>query len=120
MKAKNGKANPDTARQDTYLYGHPNGKGRFRSAQEFYPHLLWLACDQENDSFQNCSCKYCFSDRMAAGTEAITKSTQPETLTKPLDSRAEPPKAALATPSAKEAAIKAKPRATQMLNSKTA
>ncbi|KFY11042.1 hypothetical protein V492_04705 [Pseudogymnoascus sp. VKM F-4246] len=119
VKAKNGKANADSARQDTYLYGHPNGKGRFRSAQEFYPHLLWLACDQENDSFQNCSCKYCFSDRMA-GTEAITKPTQPEALTKPLDGRAEPPKAATPTPLAKESAMRSKPRAAQPLKTKTA
>ncbi|KFY30817.1 hypothetical protein V493_01627 [Pseudogymnoascus sp. VKM F-4281 (FW-2241)] len=119
VKAKNGKANADTARQDTYLYGHPNGKGRFRSAQEFYPHLLWLACDQEDDSFRNCSCKYCFSDRMA-GTEATTKSAQPETIIKPLDGRPEPPKTALVTPVTKEAAIKSKPRTTQFINSKTA
>ncbi|ELR03770.1 hypothetical protein VC83_05609 [Pseudogymnoascus destructans] len=118
VKAKNGKANADSARQDTYLYGHPNGKGRFRSAQEFYPHLLWLACDQENDSFHNCSCKYCFSDRMAE-SEAVTKSTQPEALTKPIDGRAEPPKAALAAPLARKAAIKTEPRTSQIPNSKT-
>ncbi|KFY04202.1 hypothetical protein O988_00936 [Pseudogymnoascus sp. VKM F-3808] len=118
VKAKNGKANPDTARQDTYLYGHPNGKGRFRSAQEFYPHLLWLACDQENNCFLNCSCKYCYPDRKV-GTEAV-KPEQSEIVSKPSEGRAEPLRAASATPLAKEAAVKARPRTPQVVNSKTA
>lgn len=49
-------------RQDAYLYGHPQGrKKRFRSPADFFPHLLWLAVDQEGDPV-NCSCKICSPD----------------------------------------------------------
>lgn len=49
-------------RQDTYLYGYPGSKSRFRSAQEFLPHLLWLMTDSQGDSFHNCSCRFCFEE----------------------------------------------------------
>lgn len=46
-------------RQDAYLYGHPVGrKKRFRSPNDFYPHLFWLATDEEGDP-DNCACKIC-------------------------------------------------------------
>lgn len=46
-------------RQDAYLYGHPLGrKKRFRSPADFYPHLVWLATDEDGDP-DNCSCKIC-------------------------------------------------------------
>ena len=47
------------ARTDTYLYGHPEGRTkRFRSPQDFLPHLLWLATDKDGDP-NNCTCKLC-------------------------------------------------------------
>ncbi|KAL8817909.1 MAG: hypothetical protein Q9223_003353 [Gallowayella weberi] len=47
---------------DAYLYGHPQGrKKRFRSPGDFFPHLLWLATDENGDP-DNCSCKLCAPD----------------------------------------------------------
>ncbi|KAK6600028.1 hypothetical protein H4I96_07354 [Botrytis cinerea] len=46
-------------RQDTYLYGHPQGrKKRYRSPADFFPHVLWLSTDPDGDP-RNCSCKVC-------------------------------------------------------------
>ncbi|KXT17115.1 hypothetical protein AC579_2001 [Pseudocercospora musae] len=46
-------------RQDAYLYGHPAGRRkRFRSPNDFFPHLLWLCTDESGDP-DNCSCKIC-------------------------------------------------------------
>ncbi|EME40979.1 hypothetical protein DOTSEDRAFT_74509 [Dothistroma septosporum NZE10] len=46
-------------RQDAYLYGHPAGRRkRFRSPNDFFPHLLWLSTDESGDP-DNCSCKLC-------------------------------------------------------------
>ncbi|KAF2166069.1 hypothetical protein M409DRAFT_66954 [Zasmidium cellare ATCC 36951] len=46
-------------RQDAYLYGHPDGrKKRFRSPNDFFPHLLWLCTDESGDP-DNCTCKIC-------------------------------------------------------------
>jgi hypothetical protein len=46
-------------RQDAYLYGHPQGrKKRYRSPADFFPHLLWLGTDPD-DNRSNCSCKIC-------------------------------------------------------------
>lgn len=46
-------------RQDAYLYGHPHGKRkRFRSPNDFFPHLLWLCTDESGDP-DNCTCKLC-------------------------------------------------------------
>jgi hypothetical protein len=46
-------------RQDAYLYGHPQGrKKRYRSPADFFPHILWLSVDKEDDA-RNCSCKIC-------------------------------------------------------------
>ncbi|CCG83178.1 Cryptic loci regulator 2 [Taphrina deformans PYCC 5710] len=44
-------------RTDMYLYGHPSGS-RFRSINEFIPHMLWLAKDKQH-SPKTCGCKYC-------------------------------------------------------------
>ncbi|KAL8872771.1 MAG: hypothetical protein Q9174_001662, partial [Haloplaca sp. 1 TL-2023] len=47
---------------DAYLYGHPHGrKKRYRSPGDFFPHLLWLATDENGDP-DNCSCKFCAPD----------------------------------------------------------
>lgn len=49
-------------RQDAYLYGHPQGrKKRYRSPADFFPHVLWLAADEEGDP-RNCPCKICSPD----------------------------------------------------------
>jgi hypothetical protein len=49
-------------RQDAYLYGHPEGRRkRYRSPADYFPHILWLATDKENDR-RNCSCKICSPD----------------------------------------------------------
>jgi hypothetical protein len=46
-------------RTDAYLYGHPLGQTkRFRSAEEFKPHLIWLATDDTGES-KDCVCKVC-------------------------------------------------------------
>ena len=64
--------NPDAKsdRRDVYLYGHPQGrKKRFRSPQDFLPHLLWLSTDPSGDP-ENCSCKLCTTDdALKAGEE---------------------------------------------------
>lgn len=63
-KAQNSTTNIE--RNDVFLFGHPGGRNkRFRSPQEFYPHLLWLATDIEGDRL-NCSCKNCFPDKRNA------------------------------------------------------
>lgn len=34
-------------RQDAYLYGCPQGrKKRYRSPADFFPHAIWLSCDE--------------------------------------------------------------------------
>lgn len=45
-----------THRRDFYLYGHRAGK--FRSLDDFLPHLLWLAFDTTELSV-NCACILC-------------------------------------------------------------
>lgn len=56
-------------RTDTYLYGHPGGRTkRFRSPQDFFPHLFWLCTDKDGDR-ANCSCKLCNSGRDAVDTQ---------------------------------------------------
>ena len=91
-------------RQDAYLYGHPNGrKKRFRSPNEFFPHLLWLATDEAGDP-NNCSCKFCTPEEMAgsepskeakqrtpSASEADTKPKAPA-LSRPSDVLKQPPK----------------------------
>jgi hypothetical protein len=45
-------------RHDHYLYGHPSGR-RFRSANQFGPHLLWLMNGSEE---ADCPCEICSVD----------------------------------------------------------
>jgi hypothetical protein len=63
-------------RQDSYLYGHPQGrKKRFRSPADFFHHLLWLSADEEGDAM-NCPCKICSPDPKKGdegGMEEITR-----------------------------------------------
>lgn len=50
-------------RNDAYLFGHPGGRSKkYRSPQEFFPHLLWLVTDREGNA-SNCSCKLCFPEK---------------------------------------------------------
>ena len=45
--------------EDYYLYGYPLGhKKRFKSAVDFFPHLLWLAQGTSNQR-TDCECKQC-------------------------------------------------------------
>lgn len=45
--------------EDFYLYGYPLGhKKRFKSAADFFPHLLWLAQGTSNQR-TDCECKQC-------------------------------------------------------------
>ncbi|THV47360.1 hypothetical protein BGAL_0316g00140 [Botrytis galanthina] len=70
-------------RQDTYLYGHPQGrKKRYRSPADFFPHVLWLSTDPDGDP-RNCSCKVCSpfgedeSQEDNGGMKEIIKATTP-------------------------------------------
>lgn len=52
--------------EEAYLYGYPMGrKKRFRSALEFFPHLLWLA-EGTSDDRRDCCCKHCAPDWIQA------------------------------------------------------
>jgi hypothetical protein len=57
-------------RTDAYLYGHPAGRTkRFRSPQEFLPHLRWLAIGGES----NCECKVCLSTPKELATSTMPR-----------------------------------------------
>ena len=61
-------------RQDAYLYGHPEGrKKRFRSPNEFFPHLLWLATDDSGDH-NNCNCKVCTPEELELDEKDTSRS----------------------------------------------
>ena len=53
-------ATSSNKREDAYfLYGYPVGrKKRYKSALDFFPHLLWLA-EGKSDDRTDCSCKHC-------------------------------------------------------------
>ncbi len=56
-------------RSDVYLYGHPGGKTkRFRSPDEFLPHLYWLVSDKAGNP-ENCKCKRCGNQKDATEGE---------------------------------------------------
>ncbi|ORY62898.1 uncharacterized protein BCR38DRAFT_217095 [Pseudomassariella vexata] len=57
------KTNPKNGRSDYYLYGYPEGKKPkpFRSPNDFFPHLLWLAGGSGDKSL--CSCVLCNPDQ---------------------------------------------------------
>ncbi|KAL8731615.1 MAG: hypothetical protein Q9166_003303 [cf. Caloplaca sp. 2 TL-2023] len=66
---------------DAYLYGHPQGrKKRYRSPGDFFPHLLWLATDDNGDP-DNCSCKLCAPDDIQVFKEP-DKARPPEPIKK--------------------------------------
>ncbi|KAI4261275.1 MAG: hypothetical protein L6R42_003523 [Xanthoria sp. 1 TBL-2021] len=79
---------------DAYLYGHPQGrKKRYRSPGDFFPHLLWLATDDNGDP-DNCSCKLCAPDDLQVFKEP-DRTKPPEPVKKeqpPIKKEAIPPK----------------------------
>ncbi|KAL9054238.1 MAG: hypothetical protein Q9162_004271 [Coniocarpon cinnabarinum] len=91
-------------RQDAYLYGYPTGrKKRYRSPNEFFPHLLWLVTDEAGDP-NNCSCKFCTPEEMeqdkekekqpkaAAPAEPADTKQKAPALSRPSDVLKQPPK----------------------------
>ncbi|KAI9090846.1 hypothetical protein DFS34DRAFT_342383 [Phlyctochytrium arcticum] len=44
-------------RADAFIFGHPSGS-KYRSTNEFVPHLLWLIEDDTHEH-KNCQCKLC-------------------------------------------------------------
>ncbi len=59
-----------STRADAYLYGHPAGRTkRFRSPQEFLPHLRWLAMGGD----EGCECKVCTSAQKDVTTSTVPR-----------------------------------------------
>ena len=56
------KGDHDDGAGEAYLYGYPLGrKKRYRTAKEFFPHLMWLAEDK-SEEYGDCTCKHCAPD----------------------------------------------------------
>ena len=56
------KGEHDDGGGEAYLYGYPLGrKKRYRTAKEFFPHLMWLAEDK-SEEYGDCTCKHCAPD----------------------------------------------------------
>ena len=56
------KGDHDAGAGEAYLYGFPLGrKKRYRTAKEFFPHLMWLAEDK-SEEYGDCTCKHCAPD----------------------------------------------------------
>lgn len=73
VKCAGNQADDPNHRQDSYLYGHPQGpRKRFRSPADFFPHLLWLATDDSGDP-DNCSCKICAPEDIQVFDKPTTK-----------------------------------------------
>ncbi|KAF2790446.1 hypothetical protein K505DRAFT_327578 [Melanomma pulvis-pyrius CBS 109.77] len=65
-------------RQDAYLYGYPKGpKKRFRSPQQFFPHLLWLSTDESGDH-ENCACQICSPMQLEIEKPAVKQEIKPD------------------------------------------
>ena len=73
--------------EDYYLYGYPLGhKKRFKSAVDFFPHLLWLAQGTSNQR-TDCECKQCSPEWVQnvpslPAKGSIVPKTEPSTLQK--------------------------------------
>lgn len=71
--------------EDFYLYGYPLGhKKRFKSAVDFFPHLLWLAQGTSNQR-TDCECKQCSPEwvqnvSMMPGKSSFVPRTEPAAL----------------------------------------
>ena len=95
---------------DAYLYGYPVGrKKRFRSAQEFFPHFLWLI-EGKSENYGDCACKNCAGDWVhkieplpgRSGFVPATKdATQPKRENAPLKKESVPSKREGSLPSPK-------------------
>ncbi|KND03731.1 hypothetical protein, variant [Spizellomyces punctatus DAOM BR117] len=57
-------------RADAFIFGHPSGS-KYRSTNEFTPHLLWLVNDDSHDH-RNCPCKLC-SNFLKSGGKCFPK-----------------------------------------------
>lgn len=73
--------------EDFYLYGYPLGhKKRFKSAVDFFPHLLWLAQGTSNQR-TDCECKQCSPEwvqtvPILSGKSGFVPKTEPTALHK--------------------------------------
>ncbi|CAF9909382.1 MAG: hypothetical protein ALECFALPRED_005682 [Alectoria fallacina] len=73
--------------EDYYLYGYPLGhKKRFKSAVDFFPHLLWLAQGTSNQR-TDCECKQCSPEwvqnvSILPGKSGFVPKTEPAALQK--------------------------------------
>ncbi|KAF6229240.1 hypothetical protein HO133_007356 [Letharia lupina] len=73
--------------EDFYLYGYPLGhKKRFKSAVDFFPHLLWLAQGTSNQR-TDCECKQCSPEwvqnvSILPGKSGFVPKTEPAALQK--------------------------------------
>ena len=73
--------------EDFYLYGYPLGhKKRFKSAVDFFPHLLWLAQGTSNQR-TDCECKQCSPEwvqnvPILPGKGSVVPKTEPAALQK--------------------------------------
>lgn len=73
--------------EDFYLYGYPLGhKKRFKSAIDFFPHLLWLAQGTSNQR-TDCECKQCSPEwvqnvPILSGKGGLVPKTEPAALQK--------------------------------------
>ncbi|KAJ3125929.1 hypothetical protein HK100_010529 [Physocladia obscura] len=56
---------------DKYLYGHPNGY-RFRSSNEFLPHLTWLIKRTVNQNLK-CECKACDGTTQTLAARSVSQ-----------------------------------------------
>ncbi|KAJ3217037.1 hypothetical protein HDU67_008595 [Dinochytrium kinnereticum] len=68
----------DSKHVDKYLYGHPGGS-RYRSVNEFKPHLIWLALSTA-DSSAKCGCLLCKSPKTASSSPAKGRGNRRQTL----------------------------------------
>ena len=87
--SKTGKADGKDSHksEDYYLYGYPLGhKKRFKSAVDFFPHLLWLAQGTSNQR-TDCECKQCSPEWVQSvpilpGKSGFVPKTEPAALQK--------------------------------------
>ncbi|KAM0797133.1 transcription-silencing protein Clr2-domain-containing protein, partial [Usnea florida] len=76
--------------EDFYLYGYPLGhKKRFKSAVDFFPHLLWLAQGTSNQR-TDCECKQCSPEWQRSGSQDSNKLSKAVPKIQPPASKASP------------------------------
>ena len=96
-------AEPGAAKKvknEAYLYGYPLGdKKKYRSAQEFFPHLLWLSNDG-SEEYEDCSCKMCSPEWIQKLDPPMTQPV-PTGPVRPASGSQKEPKAKIAIPARK-------------------